>query len=131
MNYEVSRKLANLGKKIPRELLKRGVKEVDHGSEQKEKIEKIIRTGLIEKRNPRMMGMPERVRVSEKTQKMLARQLEQGRFENKKREIDPKVEGEISKAWDQIIASARRRGELPSREEAKVDYDKFMASRRR
>ena len=129
MNYETSRRLANLGKKIPRSLLKAGVKEINQGAEQKERIEKIVRTGMIEKRG--RLGISERVRVNEKTQKMLRRQLEQGRFNNVKREVDHKVEGEISRAWDQIIASARRRGELPSAEEARVDYNKFMASRRK
>lgn len=133
MNYEVSRRLANLGKKIPRELLKKGVKEVDYGSEQKEKIEKILRNGYVERasQNMKSIGGRERVKVSEKTRMMLSKQIEMGRFENKKREIDKNVEKEISKAWDQIIKSERQAGRLPSREEARVDYNKFMASRRR
>lgn len=131
MNHgEIAKKLSVLGKKIPREWMKRGIREVDYGKEQREKVERMVNTGLMEKRASKS-GFREKVKIPYKTQAMLYKRMERGQFDNKRKETDRSYEKKISEAWDQIIKTKRASGELPSEREARADYERFMASRKR
>lgn len=133
MDYDTSQKLMNLSRKIPKEWKYKGVKEIDVNRAQREKIEKMYYNGKIESNRKMDSGrtiIKEEKRLGNRERKVLGNMLKSGQLNKKTQEIDEKINEKIGRAWDDVIRAARERGDIPSKEEARRDYEKFMASRR-
>jgi len=126
MNYEHTRKLTNLGKKIPREWLKKGIKQVDIMKDRKDQLEQKLKEGKRDRTHPLF-----REKFNKKEEKVIRGLMGSKSYNYKREEVDQNIHNKISRAWDEIIKNARARGDIPSVEQAKVEYNKFMESRRK
>lgn len=126
MNYEYTRRLTNLGKKIPREWLKKGIKSVDVMKDKRERLEQKLKEGKRDKIHPLF-----REKFDRKEEKVIRNLIASKSYNYKKEEVDQNYHKKIDRAWDEIIKTARARGDIPSAKDAAVEYKKFMESRKR
>ena len=126
MNYEHTRRLTNLGKKIPREWLKKGIKQVDIMKERREQLEQKLKEGKRDKTHPLF-----KERFNKKEEKVIRDLTASKSYNYKREEVDQNIHKKIGRAWDDIIKNARARGDIPSAEQARVEYSKFMESRKK
>ena len=112
MRDEMARKIAKIGKRIPKELKDRGIIEERPLQEQADRLREMSRHRSTSKRAAAQMEAS-------------AQQMESKVVER----VDEKVQDRIDKEWEGRLKVARERGEIPSEEEAKRMYNQFMKSR--
>ena len=112
MQDEMARKIAKIGKRIPKDLKDRGIIEERPLQEQADRLREMSRHRSTNKRAAQQMEETARHLESKVVHKM-----------------DDKVHNRIEKEWEGRLKVARERGEIPSEKEARRMYNQFMKSR--